>query len=152
MPINKLTLDLDLWRCGAAYDEPANGLGEGATMLYDPILPNHNQCCLGQFSLQCDFSTREVNHVSGPAALAADTRLRARHSHPDQYPKREEYLKLFTLTEYGRHFCTDLASRLININDDSDTTLQTKVDGIRTHLAAHGITLEVINGEKYNVK
>lgn len=121
MTVKELNLDVSKWRCGGTGTNGTNRLGEGVTLM----LNNEGfMCCLGQFYLQLGYDEFDIRHKSTPDSVG--------RTH------------LFT-SELG--YDNNLAGVLIRINDDPDTTVETKIRLITEQLTEHGVKLNVIDSE-----
>lgn len=136
--ITEFTLDVNKWNCGypLTNNNPNTRRGEGITKLKNSA---GEMCCLGQFAEQSGFST-ELNMVVSvyePADLV-------QYAEDDQ---QRAYAKLFTKLDKDDNnavISNELATELMQINDNKETTIEKKVDQIEKVLAAHGIKLNVI--------
>ena len=130
------TLDIKKWRCGRNPDPQISrgttSLGGCPTLMYHEKAQSHNMCCLGQFAVNMGVPLDELEGKAYPRQLKCDSGVAA----------VDRYVSLFR----------PLTDRLVKINDNSETSIQDKVNLIREVLHDHGHRLTVINGEAYNVK
>lgn len=116
--VKELNLDVSKWRCGGTG---TNRLGEGVTLMLNG---EGFMCCLGQFYLQLGYDEFDIRLKSTPENCGPTS--------------------LFT-NENG--YNNDLAGVLMRINDDPNTTVETKIRLITEQLAEHGVKLNVIDSE-----
>lgn len=116
-------LDVKKWRCGGDYYEKGCGRGDTDTFLLDK---KGNMCCLGQFGLQLGLTKADIELVPEPASASVDYGIFGKCS-----------------TDIPQ-----LTKDLIDINDNSETTITTKLKKIRSRLKRNGHTLEVKNAPK----
>jgi hypothetical protein len=125
MAVTELILDYSKWRAGGSG---INKVGEGVTALLNN---NGFMCCIGQFCEQTGVSR---------------DRLRGR-GEPDEINGFEDGLFVYK-NPFGLVYNTDLSTKLIEINDDPETTAEYKIEKISRLLAGNGIELKVINKPK----
>ncbi len=119
----KFTLDCAKWKCGSIGGRPDTALGTGLTLL----LNNQGfMCCLGQFSKQLGFSADQLLGIANPSELQKEN--------------------IFTkLNDHGSMLCSPLSIEAIGINDDNNTTIDTKIERLCRLFAENGHEIEVIN-------
>jgi hypothetical protein len=143
--MTEYVLDVDKWRCGGSerdYEEQEESILKNCSLGSGPIKMLNARgysCCLGQFALQKGIDPRLLLNKGTPRVVADIS--------------ENLYDKNFVIVEYYADLFethnTPLASYLMTVNDDPDTTIQQKILMIRTKLAEHGHTLKVINGDQY---
>lgn len=136
------TLDINKWRCGGQFRENSRNtgvkqLGYCPTMLFCKA-ERHNMCCLGHFALNMGVPVEAIKDLAYPRQLTQKGR-RAYHHSP-------------AVLRYVATFPPHIATALAGINDSPTTTLQEKINAIRAVLVKLGHTLQIINGETYNVQ
>lgn len=125
-------LDMKVWRCGG--DEfGTNGLGSGETAMLND---QGYMCCLGQFAAQAGVGKSYLLGQVDPSTVGDALR---------DAKKKWRYDDSFL---NGENFISHLASNLIHINDDDNTTPEQKIVLLRNELEAHGHTLSVIDSGK----
>lgn len=132
--ITKYTLDITKWICGLPQQNlhrPDNFLGRGFTQLENV---QGFMCCLGQFAHQVNPELNIVN-LGQPKSLAEKYEL--------------VYDQNFVYKNGWGYYLTNLAISCININDNKSTTVAQKIKLLIEALATEGITLDIVNGEKY---
>lgn len=122
------TIDCNTWRCG---DDGKYKLGEGNTTL----LNNEGfMCCLGQVALQLDVHEADLLGVGEPEGVESDT-----------------ILGLLVTNEWDEDSENDikhntvLSSEAMGINDNGNTTIETKINDLKELFKADGYGLEFIN-------
>lgn len=130
--LKTLTLDLAKWRCGGNTSEPTNRMGEGRTMLCNG---EGYMCCLGQFAPQINPKVKDAILYTG-----------------DPYNIKINGVDIFVESlnfknEMGSMYNTDLSIAAININDDEETTVQEKIEKLKTLFENEGYTIVVINNK-----
>lgn len=118
----KLTLDYSKWRCGGDGERNDNVLGEGDTRLLNDY---GYSCCLGQWSSQLGAADEDLLDRGDPSELSFRVPL--------------------FLSEMQPYCNSKLANDCIDINDESATTTEEKIEKLSKILAEEGIELEVIN-------
>jgi hypothetical protein len=126
--MKKLILDYSKWRCGGDGNSE-NKLGTGFTGLCNR---SGFLCCLGQFSLQLNTDITEFDLIgqSEPQDLNVPIEL------------------LTTGGEYSFITISDLSGKAIKINDNMDTTPETKIELLKELFSPEGYEIEVINQPK----
>jgi hypothetical protein len=119
------TLDVSKWRCG---NLGPNQLGDGGTRMLNA---KGYMCCLGQFASQKGVEDGILLDAGFPITIANKL--------------NKSYDDSFITT--SSHMQTELAHKLMSINDYEYTTVQQKIYHIRDTLVAAGHTLTVINQE-----
>ena len=122
------TIDCNTWRCG---DDGKYKLGEGNTTL----LNNEGfMCCLGQVALQLDVHEADLLGVGEPEGVESDT-----------------IFGLLVTNEWDEDSENDikhntvLSSEAMGINDNGNTTIETKINDLKELFKADGYGLEFIN-------
>lgn len=107
--MKELILDEATWRCGNCSGNSNNRRGEGPTRLLND---EGFMCCLGQFALQLDSLLKEdkLNRCSTPSSLNRAIDLLTR------------------VLGNGMVMDSNLSKMAMSINDDSDTTIEQKVE------------------------
>lgn len=122
------TIDCNTWRCG---DDGKYKLGEGNTALLND---KGFMCCLGQVALQLDVHEADLLGVGEPEGVESDT-----------------ILGLLVTNEWDEDSENDikhntvLSSEAMGINDNSNTTIETKINDLKELFKADGYGLEFIN-------
>lgn len=125
------TLDISKWRCGG---HGKNRLGKGITAMMNC---EGYMCCLGQFAAQKGVSNELLMGRAGPSSVAGNS-----GSTVGVYDEN-------ILIEHPnkRFIDTNLANRLIRINDIESFSLNERINLLKTTLELEGHTLTVINDE-----
>lgn len=125
-------LDVEKWICGGgSHNENeacSTGIGMSQMLNRDGYM-----CCLGQFAVQKGVSEKALRGAGTP--VGASTHLKT-------LDETTIYDATF-LTPDGSH--TELAKKLMSVNDDRDTKVTTKISYIRRALKADGHSLKVLN-------
>jgi len=122
------TIDCNTWRCG---DNGKYKLGEGNTALLND---EGFMCCLGQVALQLDVHEADLLGVGEPEGVESDT-----------------ILGLLVTNEWDEDSENDikhntvLSSEAMGINDNGNTTIETKINDLKELFKADGYGLEFIN-------
>jgi hypothetical protein len=122
------TIDCNTWRCG---DDGKYKLGEGNTALLND---KGFMCCLGQVALQLDVHEADLLGVGEPEGVESDT-----------------ILGLLVTNEWDEDSENDikhntvLSSEAMGINDNGNTTIETKINDLKELFKADGYGLEFIN-------
>lgn len=135
-------LNLVTWRCGDdGCGMEGTALGEGQTELLNS---EGFMCCLGQFSIR--------RHIRGQGRKVTKVDAIYIESPSDlAYKVKGVYDPAFVVSETTEsglttlYRDTPLAQNLIRINDDSTTTIRTKIRLMRAALENEGHTLTVTN-------
>lgn len=122
MKDNKLVLDYSKWRCG---EHDRNKLGMGPTLLENYA---GYRCCLGQFAIQLGVPEERIIGLGEPDQLA----IRGLDS-----------IDISLLI--GRGGNTVFSVMAININDDPNTSIESKIEDLTGLCRRNGYELEVIN-------
>jgi len=136
----KLILDYSKWICGAGG---AHALGSGAVALLNE---DGFMCCLGQWGLQCGAKKEEILNFGEPQEIKPLLPLFAKAL---KYPVTEYNpvtgIEETNYVEDNEKSNTRLSLDAIDINDNTKTTPEEKIELLRELLANEGIELEVIN-------
>ena len=122
------TIDCNTWRCG---DDGKYKLGEGNTALLND---KGFMCCLGQVALQLDVHEADLLGVGEPEGVESDT-----------------IFGLLVTNEWDEDSENDikhntvLSSEAMGINDNGNTTIETKINDLKELFKADGYGLEFIN-------
>ncbi len=122
------TIDCNTWRCG---DDGKYKLGEGNTALLND---KGFMCCLGQVALQLDVHEADLLGVGEPEGVESDT-----------------ILGLLVTNEWDEDSENDikhntvLSSEAMGINDNGNTTIETKINDLKELFNDNGYGLEFIN-------
>ncbi len=122
------TIDCNTWRCG---DDGKYKLGEGNTALLND---KGFMCCLGQVALQLDVHEADLLGVGEPEGVESDT-----------------ILGLLVTNEWDEDSENDikhntvLSSEAMGINDNGNTTIETKINELKELFNDNGYGLEFIN-------
>ena len=128
-----LVLDYDKWRCGADSKEKENKLGKGHTYLLNR---GGFECCLGQFGEQCGVPRKLLRGRSYPSSIQNTIIQGLSRKHTDKFLFDESYT---------RQDDTSFAKSAVEINDDTDTTVATKVVKLAKLCKKYGRTLRLKN-------
>ena len=132
-----LILDIKTWRCGS---NGRNKLGLGGTQLLNR---EGYSCCLGQFALQNSINPSCIEGKTEPkyidrCMISSPLYKRLFIDECEEHPKYKDN--------------SDLANRLMKINDSRVTSPQVKIERIQKELAEHDVTLKLINApEEWNL-
>lgn len=123
-----LILDYSKWRCGGNRGE--NILGEGETSLHNI---QDFECCLGQFALQLNskLSVKDIMEVGIPSALSYEVEGL---NYPIEGSNND-----------GDFEDTQLSESAMDINDNSYTTPEKKIEHLKELFRTKGYEINVIN-------
>lgn len=130
-------LDYSKWRCGG--NNSKNRLGLGITSLHNEY---GYMCCLGQACIQLGVPKKVLGTSGSPSSVVF---------YSSEY--RDKLLLLarearFSEQRGSRYINTELSSRAIAINDNTETTPEKKIKQLRALFKEHGIKMRVINRPK----
>jgi hypothetical protein len=123
-----LILDESIWRCGEEgyinYDDE-NDVRDVKRGVGDTLLKNDKGflCCLGQFSVQLDKSTK--NYILG-------------EGNPEDLNK---VIPLLTKKVQGKIINTSISTKAININDSTTLTVPEKVSRLKSLFKRRGVKI-----------
>ena len=120
----KYILDVLKWRCGTVSSNTENSHGIGQTALENI---QGYMCCIGQFTKQTLKDEIDIIGMQYPTEVAQKLNR--------QYDKN---LVKDNFTD------TMLTIDLASINDNTETTINQKIEGIKFLLSTYNIELEVI--------
>ena len=126
----KFILNIPTWRSGGLPEErPVEILGEGDIELGNTL---GYSCCLGQFCRQLGVDEKDLTGVAMPMSL------------PTEIISANKALSIFvekSPLEINVYECTDLAMRAAGINDDTDLTVEERIEALQDlfHLSGHEI-------------
>lgn len=131
-------LDVSKWRCGSvgvnesSDDNIGNRLGKGSTKFLNQ---QGYMCCLGQFAKQQGVDDAYLRVAFSPVDICTfDT-------------NNKIYDEAFIVNKSEGYRNSELAKTLVGINDDSTTTIDTKINQIKDELHKYNHTLTVINND-----
>lgn len=127
------TLDLNTWRCGGDSTLGWAVLGKGETQMLND---EGYRCCLGQFAKQQGVRDKYLLYQGGPSDVVDMLKLDKKKMVYD-----EAFVFKSTFSFIRK---TQLSNDLILINDDTDATIEQKIEKIRSLLEEHGHSLTVI--------
>ena len=136
--MTEYVLQLSKWACGYFQQQYDPNLdlnqvyGLGGTL--DTLMLNEEgyMCCLGQFAKQAGVCDEYLLGAIGPSVVAQKL---------DKNQLRADYDPNF-VNEFGKQ--TQLTKMLMTINDNSDSSVNEKIDQIRNQLKKYGHSLKVI--------
>lgn len=122
-------LDIAKWRCGNESKDFKNKMGKGITELTNEF---GYSCCIGQFAKQTGIDSAQLLNRATPQVVRECM---------IGFELPELFNSMFLIYEDN----SELATELMEINDNDRTSVKYKIQHIKNKLEEHGHTLTIKN-------